>query len=115
MPLRLRGRAERYGHSFDRNKMSVDLSEYLVGQVLQSKRRQFGVLQKSFATADRDDWRLAVAGERWRKCFPDRLTEGNNSHIRRQPDRGRQGLRPHPNGNRAGAQGREPLIAIRSA
>ena len=75
MPLRLRGRAERYGHSFDRNKMSVDLSEYLVGQVLQSKRRQFGVLQKSFATADRDDWRLAVAGERWRKCFPDRLTD----------------------------------------
>jgi hypothetical protein len=67
MPLRLRGRAERYGHSFNRNKaviwrMSVDLSEYLVGQVLQSKRRQFGVLQKFYATA-RDEWRLAVAGE----------------------------------------------------
>jgi hypothetical protein len=60
------GGAEGYGHSFNRNKaviwrMSVDLSEYLVGQVLQSKRRQFGVLQKFYATADRDDWRLGSA------------------------------------------------------
>jgi malate dehydrogenase (quinone) len=77
MPLRLRGRAERYGHSFNRNKavirrMSVDLSEYLVGQVLQSKRHQFGVLQQFYATANRDEWRLAVAGDRVQIIKPDK-------------------------------------------
>jgi malate dehydrogenase (quinone) len=56
--------------------MSVDLSEYLVGQALQSKRCQFGVLQKFYATADRDDWRLAVAGERVEVIKPDKDHEG---------------------------------------
>jgi malate dehydrogenase (quinone) len=42
--------------------MSVDLSEYLIGQVRQSKQHQFGVLQQFYATANRDEWRLAVAG-----------------------------------------------------
>jgi len=56
--------------------MSVDLSEYLVGQALQSKRRQFGVLQKFYATSDRDDWRLAVAGERVEVIKPDKDHEG---------------------------------------
>jgi malate dehydrogenase (quinone) len=55
---------------------NVDLSEYLVGQVLQSKRHQFGVLQKFYATADRDDWLLAVAGERVEVIKPDKDHEG---------------------------------------
>ena len=52
--------------------MSVDLSEYLVGQVLQSKRHQFGVLQQFYATANRDEWRLAVAGDRVQIIKPDK-------------------------------------------
>ena len=56
--------------------MSVDLSEYLIGQVLQSKQHQFGVLQKFYATADRNDWRLAVAGERVQIIKPDEDREG---------------------------------------
>ena len=55
---------------------NVDLSEYLIGQVLQSKQHQFGVLQKFYATADRDDWRLAVAGERVEVIKPDKDHEG---------------------------------------
>jgi malate dehydrogenase (quinone) len=55
---------------------NVDLSEYLIGQVLQSKQHQFGVLQKFYATADRDDWRLAVAGERVQIIKPDKNREG---------------------------------------
>jgi malate dehydrogenase (quinone) len=55
---------------------SMDLSEYLIGQVLQSKQHQFGVLQKFYVTADRDDWRLAVAGERVQIIKPDKDHEG---------------------------------------
>jgi malate dehydrogenase (quinone) len=55
---------------------NMDLSEYLVGQVLQSKQHQFGVLQKFYATAGRDDWRLAVAGERVQIIKPDEDHEG---------------------------------------
>ena len=51
---------------------NLDLSEYLIGQVLQSKRHQFGVLQQFYATADRDEWRLAVAGERVQVIKPDK-------------------------------------------
>jgi malate dehydrogenase (quinone) len=50
---------------------NVDLSEYLISQVLQSKQHQFGVLQKFFVAADREDWRLAVAGERVQIIKPD--------------------------------------------
>jgi malate dehydrogenase (quinone) len=55
---------------------NVDLSEYLIGQVLQSKQHQFGVLQQFYTTADRDDWRLAVAGERVQIIKPDKDDEG---------------------------------------
>jgi malate dehydrogenase (quinone) len=55
---------------------NVDLSEYLIGQVLQSKQHQFGVLQNFYATADRNDWRLAVAGERVQIIKPDEDHEG---------------------------------------
>ena len=52
--------------------MSVDLSEYLIGQVRQSKQHQFGVLQQFYATANRDEWRLAVAGDRVQIIKPDK-------------------------------------------
>jgi len=55
---------------------NVDLSEYLIGQVLQSKRHQFGVLQQYYATADRDQWRLAVAGDRVQIIKPDKAHGG---------------------------------------
>src|SRR3984885_4597768 len=55
---------------------NMDLSEYLIGQVLQSKQHQFGVLQKFYATADRNNWRLAVAGERVQVIKPDKDREG---------------------------------------
>jgi malate dehydrogenase (quinone) len=55
---------------------NVDLSEYLIGQVLQSKQHQFGVLQQFYATAGRDDWHLAVAGERVQIIKPDKDREG---------------------------------------
>ena len=51
---------------------NLDLSEYLIGQVLQSKQHQFGVLQQFYATAIRDEWRLAVAGDRVQVIKPDK-------------------------------------------
>ncbi len=54
----------------------MDLVEYLVGQVLQSKRHQFAMLQNFYPTADRDDWSLAVAGERVQIIKPDAAHEG---------------------------------------
>jgi malate dehydrogenase (quinone) len=51
---------------------NLDLSEYLIGQVLQTKQHQFGVLQGFYATADRSDWTLAVAGERVQVIKPDK-------------------------------------------
>ena len=51
---------------------NLDLSEYLIGQVLQSKHHQFGVLQQFYATANRDEWRLAVAGDRVQIIKPDK-------------------------------------------
>jgi malate dehydrogenase (quinone) len=51
---------------------NLDLSEYLIGQVLQTKQHQFGVLQGFYATADRSDWSLAVAGERVQVIKPDK-------------------------------------------
>ncbi len=55
---------------------NADLVEYLVGQVLQSKRHQFAMLQNFYPTADRDDWSLAVAGERVQIIKPDPAHEG---------------------------------------
>jgi len=57
-------------------KANVNLLDYLVGQVVQSKRHQFAMLQAFYPTADRDDWSLAVAGERVQIIKPDAAHEG---------------------------------------
>ncbi|WP_393987966.1 malate dehydrogenase (quinone) [Xanthobacter sediminis] len=45
-------------------KNNVSLTEYLIGQVLQSSSHQFGILKQFFPEASRGDWREAVAGQR---------------------------------------------------
>jgi len=47
------------------------LSEYLIGQVLQTSGHQFAALQAFFPEAQRDDWRQAVAGQRVQIIKPD--------------------------------------------
>jgi malate dehydrogenase (quinone) len=47
------------------------LSEYLIGQVLQTSAHQFAVLQAFFPQAERDQWREAVAGQRVQIIKPD--------------------------------------------
>ncbi len=43
---------------------NIELSEYLVGQVLQSSSHQFETLKQFFPNAVKKDWREAVAGQR---------------------------------------------------
>lgn len=47
------------------------LSEYLIGQVLQSASHQFAALQEFFPLAQRHDWHQAVAGQRVQIIKPD--------------------------------------------
>ena len=47
------------------------LSEYLIGQVLQTAAHQFAALQDFYPEATRDDWRQAVAGQRVQIIKPD--------------------------------------------
>lgn len=47
------------------------LSEYLIGQVLQTSAHQFAALQGFFPRAQRHDWREAVAGQRVQIIKPD--------------------------------------------
>jgi malate dehydrogenase (quinone) len=47
------------------------LSEYLIGQVLQTSAHQFATLQQFFPTAQRHDWKEAVAGQRVQIIKPD--------------------------------------------
>ena len=49
---------------------NVDLSEYLIGQVMQSASHQFATLQQFFPRASRKDWREAVAGQRVQTIKP---------------------------------------------
>lgn len=49
---------------------NVDLSEYLIGQVLQSAEHQFAQLQEFFPRARRQDWDKAVAGQRVQTIAP---------------------------------------------
>ena len=49
---------------------NVDLSEYLIGQVLQSSAHQFATLQQFFPHAAKRDWREAVAGQRVQTIRP---------------------------------------------
>lgn len=50
---------------------SWELSEYLIGQVLQTSAHQFAVLQDFFPLARRGQWREAVAGQRVQIIKPD--------------------------------------------
>jgi malate dehydrogenase (quinone) len=43
---------------------NVALTEYLIGQVLESERERFAALQEFFPNARQEDWRLEVAGQR---------------------------------------------------
>lgn len=52
------------------------LSEYLIGQVLQTSEHQFAALQGFFPRAQREDWQRAVAGQRVQIIKPDPLHTG---------------------------------------
>ncbi len=52
------------------------LSEYLVGQVLQSPAHQFALLQQFYPNAVRHEWQTAVAGQRVQIIKPDRQRTG---------------------------------------
>ena len=53
---------------------NVKLSEYLVGQVMQSSAHQFATLKKYFPAAVKKDWREAVAGQRVQTIKPHEST-----------------------------------------
>ena len=55
---------------------NVALSEYLIGQVLQTSAHQFAMLQQFFPTAKRHDWKQAVAGQRVQIIKPDQEQTG---------------------------------------
>jgi len=55
---------------------NIALTEYLVGQVLQSSAHQFAALRQFFPKAARTDWREAVAGQRVQIIKPDRQRGG---------------------------------------
>ena len=50
---------------------NLGLTEYLIGQVLQSSGHRFGTLQEIYPSADPDDWKLQVAGQRVQIIKPD--------------------------------------------
>jgi malate dehydrogenase (quinone) len=52
------------------------LSEYLIGQVLQTSVHQFATLQQFFPTAKRHEWKEAVAGQRVQIIKPDQQHTG---------------------------------------
>jgi malate dehydrogenase (quinone) len=43
---------------------NIALTEYLVGQVLESKEKRFALLREFFPQANEQDWRIEVAGQR---------------------------------------------------
>src|ERR1700733_11192393 len=49
---------------------NISLSEYLIGQVLQSSNQQFATLKQFFPRAVKKDWNEAVAGERVQTIKP---------------------------------------------
>jgi malate dehydrogenase (quinone) len=49
---------------------NVTLSEYLIGQVLQSSNHQFATLKQFFPRAMKKDWKEAVAGQRVQTIKP---------------------------------------------
>ena len=57
-------------------KDNIDLTEYLIGQVLQSSAHQFAMLRQFYPTAQRSDWKAAVAGQRVQIIKPDKERGG---------------------------------------
>jgi malate dehydrogenase (quinone) len=57
-------------------KDNIDLTEYLIGQVLQSSAHQFAALKQFFPRAQRGDWKAAVAGQRVQIIKPDQQRGG---------------------------------------
>jgi malate dehydrogenase (quinone) len=55
---------------------NVALSEYLIGQVLQTSAHQFAMLQQFYPTAKRHEWKEAVAGQRVQIIKPDQERSG---------------------------------------
>jgi len=55
---------------------NIALTEYLIGQVLQSSAHQFAMLHQFFPKAARSDWREAVAGQRVQIIKPDQQRGG---------------------------------------
>jgi malate dehydrogenase (quinone) len=50
---------------------NLDLTEYLLGQLLQSSKHRFAALQEYYPSAKTDDWRLQIAGQRVQIIKPD--------------------------------------------
>jgi malate dehydrogenase (quinone) len=57
-------------------KDNWELSEYLIGQVLQTHAHMFAALQQFFPGAQRHDWKEAVAGQRVQIIKPDKSHGG---------------------------------------
>ena len=55
---------------------NFELTQYLVGQVLESPDGRFKALQEYFPNAKREDWRLEVAGQRVQVIVPDKKRTG---------------------------------------
>jgi malate dehydrogenase (quinone) len=55
---------------------NIALSEYLIGQVLQTSAHQFAMLQQFYPRAKRHDWKQAVAGQRVQIIKPDQQHTG---------------------------------------
>jgi malate dehydrogenase (quinone) len=55
---------------------NLQLTEYLIGQVLQSASHQFAALQQFFPKANRNEWKEAVAGQRVQIIKPDKERGG---------------------------------------
>jgi len=50
---------------------NLDLTEYLIGQLLQSSKHRFAALQEYYPGANSEDWKLQVAGQRVQIIKPD--------------------------------------------
>jgi malate dehydrogenase (quinone) len=55
---------------------NVDLTKYLVGQVLESKEHKYDALHEYFPSANPDDWQFIVAGQRVQVIMPDEKSGG---------------------------------------
>jgi malate dehydrogenase (quinone) len=49
----------------------LDLTEYLIGQLLQSSKHRFATLQEYYPSARTEDWQLQIAGQRVQIIKPD--------------------------------------------